>query len=235
MGSVATALLVAFAIEERPLESWGVSVLKEGLQLVRVHLLRAGRDLEEYDQGLDYFVEKWEKYLKLRNLVPKKAKEKELEEDIYDFECDEVKYFEKLNSKEKNNKKKDGKTEEKEEEVPKFPKEYGVEERDKFYTTLSFSGWAGSSGHDAPLIAYGKFLFPLLCTSSPVSLLYLHSDALLRARENWEELVSCGGFLLSSSLLSSLSLSALSSVSSFPLSSASYVQPFLFISPLSTS
>ena len=26
-------------------------------------------------------------------------------------------------------------------------------ERDKFYENLSFSGWGGSSGHDAPMIA----------------------------------------------------------------------------------
>lgn len=26
-------------------------------------------------------------------------------------------------------------------------------ERDKFYKNLSFSGWGGSSGHDAPMIA----------------------------------------------------------------------------------
>ena len=36
---------------------------------------------------------------------------------------------------------------------PVFPVHYGVEERDKFYKELSFSGWGGASGHDAPMIA----------------------------------------------------------------------------------
>ncbi|XP_039569085.1 ADP-ribosylarginine hydrolase isoform X2 [Passer montanus] len=50
---------------------------------------------------------------------------------------------------------------------PKFPPKYGVEERDSFYTSLSYSGWGGSSGHDAPMIAY---------------------DALLGAGDSWTEL-----------------------------------------------
>ena len=41
---------------------------------------------------------------------------------------------------------------------PTFPKEYGVVERDTFYKSLSFSGWGGSSGHDAPMIAYDAIL-----------------------------------------------------------------------------
>ncbi|XP_070539701.1 ADP-ribosylhydrolase ARH1-like [Ptychodera flava] len=41
---------------------------------------------------------------------------------------------------------------------PKFPKEYGVEDRDVFYKTLSLDGWAGRSGHDAPMIAYDSLL-----------------------------------------------------------------------------
>ena len=31
---------------------------------------------------------------------------------------------------------------------PVFPVEYGVMERDAFYTDMSWSGWGGSSGHD---------------------------------------------------------------------------------------
>jgi len=51
---------------------------------------------------------------------------------------------------------------------PEFPYDYeDVVYRDKFYKTLSFDGWAGSSGHDSVIIAY---------------------DALLYARDNWEKL-----------------------------------------------
>lgn len=54
---------------------------------------------------------------------------------------------------------------------PCFPEKYGVVERDAFYKSLSFSGWGGSSGHDAPMIAY---------------------DALLCARNNWFKLCHHG-------------------------------------------
>ncbi|XP_063789147.1 ADP-ribosylarginine hydrolase isoform X2 [Pseudophryne corroboree] len=50
---------------------------------------------------------------------------------------------------------------------PKFPEKYGVEERDAFYASVSYSGWGGSSGHDAPMIAY---------------------DAILGSGTNWTEL-----------------------------------------------
>lgn len=42
--------------------------------------------------------------------------------------------------------------------LPKFPLDYGIEVRDKFYKSVSFSGWGGSSGHDAPMIAYDAML-----------------------------------------------------------------------------
>lgn len=51
-----------------------------------------------------------------------------------------------------------------------FPERYSVADRDAFYKSLSYrQGWAGASGHDAPMIAY---------------------DALLGAGASWEELCS---------------------------------------------
>lgn len=41
---------------------------------------------------------------------------------------------------------------------PTFPESYGVKERDVFYKSVSFSGIGGSSGHDAPMIAYDALL-----------------------------------------------------------------------------
>ncbi|KAK3089779.1 hypothetical protein FSP39_006452 [Pinctada imbricata] len=52
---------------------------------------------------------------------------------------------------------------------PVFPEKYGVPERDKFYKSLSYAGWGGSSGHDAPMIAY---------------------DAILGSGTDWKELCS---------------------------------------------
>lgn len=53
----------------------------------------------------------------------------------------------------------------------RFPETYGVVERDAFYKSVSFRGWGGSSGHDAPMIAY---------------------DALLGCKNSWEELCLAG-------------------------------------------
>lgn len=51
--------------------------------------------------------------------------------------------------------------------LPTFPVEYDVAKRDEVWNTWSIDGWAGRSGHDAPMIAY---------------------DALLAAGNDWEEL-----------------------------------------------
>ncbi|XP_064800678.1 ADP-ribosylhydrolase ARH1-like isoform X1 [Oncorhynchus masou masou] len=56
---------------------------------------------------------------------------------------------------------------------PQFPESYGVKERESFYRAVSFKGWGGASGHDAPMIAY---------------------DALLRAGDSWVELANHGFF-----------------------------------------
>ncbi|KAJ3591510.1 hypothetical protein NHX12_006644 [Muraenolepis orangiensis] len=54
-----------------------------------------------------------------------------------------------------------------------FPQPYGVKEREVFYKGVAFRDWGGSSGHDAPMIAY---------------------DALLSAGDSWEELANHGFF-----------------------------------------
>ncbi|KAH3863487.1 ADP-ribosylhydrolase ARH1-like [Dreissena polymorpha] len=41
---------------------------------------------------------------------------------------------------------------------PRFPENFNVAARDTFYRTLSYDGWGGSSGHDAPMIAYDALL-----------------------------------------------------------------------------
>ncbi|XP_078285752.1 ADP-ribosylhydrolase ARH1-like [Rhinoraja longicauda] len=56
---------------------------------------------------------------------------------------------------------------------PTFPEHYGVAERDDFYTSVSYSGWGGASGHDAPMIAY---------------------DAILGSGSSWKELCERGVF-----------------------------------------
>ena len=56
---------------------------------------------------------------------------------------------------------------------PVFPAQYGIEERDVFYTSFSFRGWAGASGDDSVIIAY---------------------DALLGAGNNWEDCIHRAAF-----------------------------------------
>lgn len=54
---------------------------------------------------------------------------------------------------------------------PVFPANFDIQARDKFYKSLSFDGWGGASGHDAPMIAY---------------------DAILGSGDNWIELCKRG-------------------------------------------
>lgn len=54
-----------------------------------------------------------------------------------------------------------------------WPSSYGPAERDEAYKSFSLSGWAGRSGHDAPMIAL---------------------DALLAAGSDWEELMKRAAF-----------------------------------------
>ena len=56
---------------------------------------------------------------------------------------------------------------------PVFPENFDVKARDKFYRSISYAGWGGASGHDAPMIAY---------------------DALLGAGSSWNELCYRGMF-----------------------------------------
>ncbi|XP_036402259.1 ADP-ribosylarginine hydrolase [Megalops cyprinoides] len=55
----------------------------------------------------------------------------------------------------------------------RWPDSYGPAERDLAYKSFSLSGWAGRSGHDAPMIAL---------------------DSLLGAGPDWKELMSRAGF-----------------------------------------
>ncbi|XP_053912595.1 ADP-ribosylarginine hydrolase isoform X1 [Cuculus canorus] len=123
LGSLASSLFTAFAVNRVPPPAWGKKLL-ELLPRAKVYVKESGFFVEENMGQWHYFEEKWEKYLAERGIS-------------------------------------DGVS------LPTFPSNYGVEERDSFYTSLSYSGWGGSSGHDAPMIAY---------------------DALLGAGDSWAEL-----------------------------------------------
>ena len=123
LGSVATALFVSYAIQKKPINSWGKGLM-DTLPVVWKYVEKTGKDVQRNKADWSYFEKGWADYLRERNLT-------------------------------------DGASE------PRFPEIYGPKERDEFYESVSYSGWGGASGHDAPMIAY---------------------DALLGAGASWEEL-----------------------------------------------
>lgn len=114
LGSFASALFGALAVNRIPLISWG-KVLMSLLPSVQKYIIQAGRDVELNLKNWDYFSGKWQDYLELRNLTSG-------------------------------------------EQEATFPESYTVKERDAFYKSLAFRSWGGSSGHDAPMIAYDALL-----------------------------------------------------------------------------
>ncbi|XP_007572813.1 protein ADP-ribosylarginine hydrolase-like isoform X1 [Poecilia formosa] len=130
LGSVASALFASYAIQRRPLESWGVGLLEEACPIAKKVITDSGFAVEENLKDWDSFSKHWKRYLDLRGIS-------------------------------------DGKG------PVTWPDPYGVAERDKAYTSFSLSGWGGSCGHDAPMIAL---------------------DALLGAGSDWEELMNRAAF-----------------------------------------
>uniref|UniRef100_A0A7M4EY56 ADP-ribosylhydrolase ARH1 n=1 Tax=Crocodylus porosus TaxID=8502 RepID=A0A7M4EY56_CROPO len=122
LGSLASALFTAYAVNRKPLQQWGKGLM-EVLPKAKAYVQNAGYFVEENMEHWSYFEEQWKKYLKIRGIL-------------------------------------DGIS------SPTFPKVYGVKERDIFYTSVSYSGWGGSSGHDAPMIAYDAMLGAVTCRIS---------------------------------------------------------------------
>ncbi|XP_059157146.1 ADP-ribosylhydrolase ARH1-like [Physella acuta] len=123
LGSLASALFTSYAIQERPLNSWGRGLL-DCLPLAMKYIESTNHCVQESKDTWSYFVTAWENYLKSRGIADGKS-------DVV------------------------------------FPQTYGFKERDKFVKKVSYDGFGGASGHDAPMIAY---------------------DALLGAGDNWKEL-----------------------------------------------
>ncbi|KAF5891644.1 protein ADP-ribosylarginine hydrolase-like, partial [Clarias magur] len=130
LGAVASALFAAYAIQRRPITTWGLGLVKEACPLAKEFVKSVGYAVSETERDWGYFTEKWEKYLELRGLSSGTG-------------------------------------------PAVFPEVYTPAVRDEVYKSFSWSGWGGSSGHDAPMIAL---------------------DSLLGAGSDWEELMSRGGF-----------------------------------------
>ncbi|XP_072925248.1 ADP-ribosylhydrolase ARH1-like [Hemitrygon akajei] len=123
LGAVTAALFTAYAVNGKPVESWGKGLM-EVLEKAKTYVQNSQQYAEENLAAWSYFENQWNKYLQDRGIMDGVSK-------------------------------------------PVFPEPYGVAERDKFYASVSYSGWGGASGHDAPMIAY---------------------DAILGSGDSWEEL-----------------------------------------------
>ncbi|KAF3702357.1 [Protein ADP-ribosylarginine] hydrolase [Channa argus] len=130
LGGVASALFTAYAVQRRPITSWGLGLITEACPLAKSFVKDRGYALEETERDWNFFCEKWQWYLDLRGISNGVGPV-----------------------------------------VWSVP--YGPAERDEVYKSFSLSGWAGRSGHDAPMIAL---------------------DALLGAGSDWEELMSRAAF-----------------------------------------
>ncbi|XP_038161384.1 protein ADP-ribosylarginine hydrolase-like [Cyprinodon tularosa] len=130
LGSVASALFASYAIQRRPVASWGLGLIKEACPIAKQVVTDSGFAVEENMKEWDTFTEKWQRYLDERGLSNGEG-------------------------------------------PVIWPSPYGVAERDKAYKSFSLSGWGGSCGHDAPMIAL---------------------DALLGAGSDWEELMNRAAF-----------------------------------------
>ncbi|MEQ2172611.1 hypothetical protein GOODEAATRI_022914 [Goodea atripinnis] len=132
LGSVASALFASYAIQRRPLASWGLGLIREACPVAKQVIIERGFAVEENQKEWDSFSEKWQRYeyLDLRGLSNGEG-------------------------------------------PVIWPSPYGVAERDEAYKSFSLTGWGGSCGHDAPMIAL---------------------DALLGAGSDWEELLNRAAF-----------------------------------------
>ncbi|XP_022525092.2 ADP-ribosylhydrolase ARH1 isoform X1 [Astyanax mexicanus] len=68
LGSVASALFAAYAIQRRPIMTWGLGLVNEACPVAREFVKTAGYAVKETGRDWGYFTEKWKWYLELRNL-----------------------------------------------------------------------------------------------------------------------------------------------------------------------
>lgn len=67
LGSLATALFVSYAIQQKPLREWGRGLL-ETLDVAWKYVEESGRDVAKNNETWSYFKEKWTSYLTVRGM-----------------------------------------------------------------------------------------------------------------------------------------------------------------------
>ncbi|KAL9645414.1 hypothetical protein ABK040_002613 [Willaertia magna] len=154
LGALVSSLFCAFAFEKEsiPPSQWGIYLLYDILPRCKLYLQYVTkRDWNVIEKDMKYFEDQFIRYLKDRNIyLEKEIAEKILfikselqkgtlqKENLQKEELQLLNLFENL--------------------TPKFPDNYGIEERDEYYAQYAFRGWAGASGDDSCIIAYDSIL-----------------------------------------------------------------------------
>jgi len=68
LGSLATALFVSYALQDKPLKEWGAGLL-ETLDIAMKYIEDTGRDVKQNKESWSYFKDQWTNYLKLRGIL----------------------------------------------------------------------------------------------------------------------------------------------------------------------
>ena len=67
LGSLATALFVSYAVQKKPLNSWGRGLM-DTLEVAWSYIKSSGLDVKKNKESWSYFEEKWNDYLALRGI-----------------------------------------------------------------------------------------------------------------------------------------------------------------------
>ena len=68
LGSLASSLLTAFAVQGRPIREWGAGLLSTLPKALR-YIKEAGRDVKENEEHWSYFTDSWTAYLTTRGIL----------------------------------------------------------------------------------------------------------------------------------------------------------------------
>jgi len=173
LGAVTAAAFTGFAVRGLPLREWGYELLTNIMPLVAQYfesnpllahndmpnntlshsligqqlgvggMPAAEQQLEESQRPLNvremhHFITKWTDFLQSRGL-PTPGDSPNVYKDGEGVRIERGTYLHKP-------------------PPAQYPAEFGPRERDEFYKSLSYSGWAGASGHDATIIAFDSVL-----------------------------------------------------------------------------
>lgn len=63
LGAVASALFTAYAVQRRPITTWGLGLLNEAVPIAKTFVQGRGYAVEETERDWDYFSDKWQWYV----------------------------------------------------------------------------------------------------------------------------------------------------------------------------